>query len=112
MNTRPEPPGSDFEEVERSSIPTTTDNAIAALERQLQRVQDKRNEERFIWTLVSVLLIDIIAFPGLGWAMIPVFLLELILLIATAKWFGIDWAVVLLERIFGRYLPNKNGDDR
>jgi hypothetical protein len=52
-----------------------------------------------------------LVFPALSWGSLPVFLLEIVFLIYMAKWLGVEVVVVLLERIFNRYVANgKNGD--
>ena len=58
------------------------------------------------------MLIDIATFPTLGWTWIPLFLLELIFLIAIAKTLGVDGVVVFFEKVFHKYLkwPQKEDD--
>jgi hypothetical protein len=38
--------------------------------------------------------------------LVAVFLLEIVFLIAIAKWCGVDFVVILLERLLNRYLRN------
>ena len=121
MNTEQEPkPGT------RSSLPalqgdfaaalgkttgvTKIDDAAATLEFRLQREADLRREERFGWIFAISLLADALVFPNLGWSVVPVFLLQVVFLIFMARWLGIDAVVILLERIFDKYIAHNSHD--
>lgn len=86
--------------------PSATDNVAARLESDLQQERDARREERFFWIMVLVIVGDIPLFNAMTstWAMLPVFLLELILLIGLADWLGVDRVKVLLEKLYARWL--------
>lgn len=115
MNTAPERPQTDFAKLEQSALPSVVDTTAASLELAYQREQDARREERFIWVFAMSLLADVIFAPMLGWWFLPIFLLQLVFLIGFAKHCGVDAVVVLLQRIFDRYIDhplngNKDGD--
>lgn len=76
--------------------------SIAHLEAQLSDERDKRKEERFHWIVVTSLLLDVVAITALdgSWLFLPVFLLQLIVLIGFAKANGVDWAVQLIGQLF------------
>ena len=76
----------------------------AAYEGKLQAENDSRQGERFFWIFALVLCIDVLVFPGLSWGALPVFLLEVVFLIGLAHHLGVDSVVVLLNRIFNRYI--------
>ena len=76
----------------------------AAYEVKLQAEIDSRQEERFFWIFALVLCIDMLVFPGLSWGALPVLLLEVVFLIGLAHHLGVDSVVVLLSRIFNRYI--------
>lgn len=71
---------------------------IARLELSLDTEQEERLEERFRWICSTALLVDVIAIVAIdgSWLFIPLFLLQLIFLIAAAKSCGVDWAVQLI----------------
>ena len=100
MSTNKDLLKSDFERLDKASIPTRLDDTAAALEAKLAKEQDERKEERFFWVFALVVIFDILVLPPLEVFAIPIFLLEIVFLIALAKWLGVDWAVVLLERLF------------
>lgn len=77
------------------------DDALAALELQLQAEKDARLEERFVWIVVSVILVDVIWFQDAANATIPVvvMILQLIALMVLARRMGVDDYVQLLGRI-------------
>jgi hypothetical protein len=49
MSIEPDSPKKDIEVGLGPGVPTQVDTSAAALERQLQREIDKRQEERFFW---------------------------------------------------------------
>lgn len=96
-----------------ASTPTTKyDELVARLEGRLQFEIEDRNEERFIWIFLVTILADAIILPIISWATIFIFILQVVFLIAVARWLGVDSVVVLLERIANRYgVSRKDGDD-
>lgn len=83
-----------------------TDNVAAKLESDLQRERDSKREERFYWILSLVIVLNVTFFDALSnkWAIIPIFLLEVVGLIGLADWLGVDRVKVLLEKIYSRWL--------
>lgn len=75
---------------------------IARLEEKIQKLEDDRNEERFVWCLIIVLLLDFLLFPSLNnWAAaIIIGIFEIILFIILARKFQIDE----VEKIFNKIL--------
>ena len=84
--------------------PTKVDESNAALEQQLQREKDERREERFIWIFVVAMLFDLIAVDRMGYAIIILFLLQLIFLAFVGKSLGVEAVAVPLERLFDRVM--------
>ncbi len=74
---------------------------MASLEQQLQAAKDAHTEERFIWIVVCVILVDVIWFRSATNAVVPVvvLLLELVVLFILAKRMGIEEVRALFERI-------------
>ncbi len=81
------------------------DQSAAALEAAYQNEQDKRREERFFWICVTSFFVDTTLFPGFAWHVnLMLFLFQIALLLALAKWLGLENVAVPLERLFNRYL--------
>lgn len=78
-----------------------TDN-IARLETSLDTEKEERLEERFRWIVVTSLLLDVLAVSAVdgSWLFLPIFMLQLVVLIGFAKEYGVDWA----ERLIGQLL--------
>ena len=89
--------------------PSRTDDVAAKLEGDLQQERDSRREERFYWILALVIMFDAYLFGTIGsqWAMLPIFLLEIVGLIGLADWLGVDRVKVLLERLYAKWLDRK-----
>ncbi|GAW34198.1 hypothetical protein RA2_01243 [Roseovarius sp. A-2] len=92
-----------------SHTPTSTERSAAQLESDLQAERDSRKEERFYWIAALVIVGNVPIFNAFSsaWALLPTFLLELIVLIGLADWLGVDRVKVLLERLYSRF---HNGD--
>lgn len=80
---------------------TALTNNIARLEDRLDTEREERLEERFRWVLVTSILFDVIAINAIAgsWLFVPVFMLQLIGLIAFAKAYGVDWAEQLIGQL-------------
>jgi hypothetical protein len=80
---------------------TKKDSALAALEGQLQAEKDARMEERFIWVVICVILIDVIWLRTSPNATFPIviLILELIALLVLARRMGVHDFVKLIDRI-------------
>lgn len=90
---------------------TKVDQSAAKLEGELQEEKDSRREERFVWILACTYLSDVIIFKFLdNWGYsLPMFLLQLIFLIALADWLGVDRAKILLEALFSKFAKPPDG---
>ncbi|AUQ51100.1 hypothetical protein PhaeoP83_02851 [Phaeobacter inhibens] len=75
---------------------------VARLETSLDAEKEERLEERFRWVVVTSILFDVIAISSVdgSWLFVPIFMLQLIVLIGFAKAYGVDWA----ERLIGQLL--------
>ena len=107
MNTTPTPASSsnaetppDFSEVTDEPA-DPKDEALAALEKALDDEKDARQEERFLWLLLAVILVDVIWFSNSPNPTFPivVLILEIVGLFILARRMGVEEAVGLLERI-------------
>ena len=85
------------------------DETAAQLERQLQHEQDARKTERFFWifALSGLVYAVLVHMANSAVAAAGLFLLLVIFLFGIAAWCGVDHVRVLLERLFNKYLGNK-----
>lgn len=91
-----------------AQVTTRKDESAAILESRLQAEIDGRKEERFYWISFVALLLDALVLPNIGFWGIPIFLVQLVTLIGLAGWLGVDRAVLLLHRIFDKYVAHKS----
>lgn len=86
-----------------------TAGAVARLESDLQKERDERKEERFYWIAGLVMVGNVPIFAGMpsAWLCLPIFLLEVVILIGLADKLGVDRVSVLLEKLYARYLNEK-----
>ena len=99
-----------------SSAPLVASTAY--LQRQLTLEQDGRKDERFIWALVVMMLLDVIIFPSLEWHIILVLLIfEFLFLFVFGRMCGVDYiyketqnAIDTLSRLRG-HRPKQVDDD-
>lgn len=120
MNTQGDPPNNIDEEEfvggltdvagngVTKAVSTLTSN-IASLESSLAKEKDERLEERFRWVCATAILFDVVAVAVLNgsWLFLPIFMLELIVLIGLAKAYGVDWAEQLIGELL--YWVSKRG---
>jgi hypothetical protein len=86
-------------------------DTVAALETRLESERTERKDERFLWLLVVVLLIDAIVCEHLSGFSSAFFLpISLLVPIAAGKMWGVPWIDVHLNRIFDRLLPHHDKD--
>lgn len=80
------------------------DEALAALQNQLESEKEARCEERFVWIVLAVILLDIIWFRDAENAALPVvvMILELVALMVLARRMGVDDYVELVGRILSQ----------
>lgn len=76
-------------------------DSIARLETSLDSEREERLEERFRWICVTSILVDVVAAVALdgSWIFVPLFMLQLIVLIGFAKAYGVDWAEQLIGQL-------------
>lgn len=88
------------------------DQMIAELQDRLESEKDARNEERFIWILVLVLFVDIVAFTQMDNFGGPtaILVIELFLLTVLGKRLGVDDVTVLTNKLLDKLPIKTNGD--
>lgn len=96
-----------------SDEPTVRDDLVAELQGSLEDERDARVEERFVFIVILVLLLDVVFFsvmPSFG-GPIALLILELLILIPLAKRMGMEEIAKLLDRVLSRLIPtNEKGD--
>ena len=81
--------------------PLPVDESAAALEQQLQKETDGRQEDKFYSIAIGTILVDMAMFQHLPWiGIICIFLLELVILLGLAKRLGNEHVTILLDYLF------------
>jgi TRAP-type C4-dicarboxylate transport system permease large subunit len=78
--------------------------SIAVLEQQLEAERDARREERFVFIILCVILLNVVLFSvldGLG-GPLALLVLELIILVPLARRMGIDEIHQILSNVLDR----------
>lgn len=112
------PPKDDDAEVKAPDVlkalaaeePTQKDAQIEELQQDLAEERDARLEERFIFIVVCVLLLDIVFFsvmPSFG-GPIALLILQLLILIPLARRMGMQEIVTMLDRVLSRIVGKAN----
>jgi hypothetical protein len=99
---KPPPPTPDADGVLNAGPePDAKDKALQALEDEVAQEKEARREERFIWIVVCVILIDVLWFRNAANATLPVviFILELVALFVLARRMDIKEIVNLVDRV-------------
>lgn len=83
--------------------PDPKDEQIATLEEQVQELNNKHYEERFIWVLVALVLFDAMIFLNMSnWtAPIVIGIIELVAIVIMADRCRVDTVAPLIDRITG-----------
>lgn len=105
-------PEKQLEAFEQTVEVSKVDQSIVALEQSLARERDGRKEERFIWAVVALLLLDMSVFQHLGWIQsILIAILEAFILLMLARIWGLEYAQILLAHAWNScmsWLQNGN----
>ncbi len=91
--------------------PTKRDQQIEELQEALTEERDARKEERFVFIILAVLLLDIVFFsvmPTFG-GPLALLVLELLVLIPLARRMGMEEIAKIMSRVIGR-MAGKTGD--
>lgn len=83
--------------------PTSRDELIAVLESKASALEDKLNEERFLWVVICVVLADAFIFTHItNWAgALVIGLLELVGIVVFADRCGVNTVRPLIDRLTG-----------
>jgi hypothetical protein len=81
--------------------PSPKDEALARITKELMAERETRSEERFLWLLTSVILIDILLLGNMNNSATPivVLVLELLGFVLLAKKMGIPATAAILDKI-------------
>lgn len=84
--------------------PLPVDESAAALETQLQKETDGRNEDRFYAFAIGTVLFDAAIFQHVSWiGVVCIFLLEIVILLGLAKRWGNEHVTILLNYLFHKF---------
>ena len=103
----------DLEGLDASPPVTERDIQIAELQSALTEEKDARREDRFIFIMVCIILLDAMLFTVMDNWIAPIVLvaLEFVVLIPLARRLGVEEAVRILSRFLDRLAASaKNGE--
>lgn len=92
--------------------PTKRDRQVEELQESLSAERDARLEERFVFIVVCVLLLDIVFFtvmPTFG-GPLALLVLELLILVPLARRMGMQEIAQIMSRVIGRVSDGLHGD--
>jgi len=92
--------------------PDAKDEQIASLEESLVKEKDARSEERFLFVLAIVILIDLMIFPSMQtWgAPVAILVLQVLLVVPLARRCGVEEAARLVDRLL-EIIGSRNNRD-
>tara|TARA_R100000789_G_C2995631_1_gene147364 strand:- start:55 stop:393 length:339 start_codon:yes stop_codon:yes gene_type:complete len=91
---------------------TIRDQQIEELQEALAQERDARLEDRYVFIVISVLLLDIVFFtvmPTFG-GPLALLILELLILIPLARRMGLEEVARIMSRVIGRVSDGINKD--
>lgn len=88
--------------------PSKQDELVANLQEDLARERDARREDRFLFIVISVLLLDVVFFSVMDTfgGPIALFILELLILVPLAKRLGREEIAQILSSVLARVSEN------
>lgn len=104
MHSGPPAPTDDSFEGLLNEQPTKRDEQIEELQKQLTAEKDARREERFIFIVIAILLLDVVFFsvmPTFG-GPLALLVLELLILVPLARRMGMEEIAQMLDRLVSR----------
>jgi hypothetical protein len=93
--------------------PTAKDAQLQELQEELTNERDARREDRFVFIVVIVLLLDVVFFtvmPSFG-GPLALLVLELLILIPLAQRMGMEEIAAILDRVLRRVADKASGSD-
>ena len=93
-------------------VPTKQEQQIQELQDELTAEKDARREDRFIFIVVSVILLDIVFFtlmPTFG-GPLALLVLELLVLIPLARRMGMEEIATIINGVMNRLAGKAGGD--
>jgi hypothetical protein len=105
-------PQDDFDKIESAARARTNkkDVTIAQLEKNLEKCKDESKQERFYWSLATIIALDVYIFNQSNfYAASFVFILELLFLCVWARACQVEGVSMVLDRILARVWRG-NGD--
>lgn len=89
------------------------DEQISELQEKLAHERDARREDRFVFIIVAVLLLDVVFFtvmPSFG-GPLALLILQLLILVPLAKRMGMEEIAQVVSRVLDRMAGKANGAD-
>jgi hypothetical protein len=106
----PPSPPPDFDSSLLSQEPSKLHAQIAQLQEELAKERDARREERFVFIVLTVLLLDIVFFSVMEsfGGPLALLILELLILIPLARRMGMEEIAALLDRVLSRVIAKSD----
>jgi len=91
---------------------TRQQEQIEELQKDLDEERDARREDRFVFVVVSVILLDVVFFSVMSnfGGPLALVILQLLILIPLAKRMGMEEIAQIMSRVIGR-IASKAGDN-
>lgn len=104
---------SDLEFDDVVNPPTKADIQIQELQECLEKERDARKEERFFFSLLTVILLDVVFFSVMDTFAAPLALLvlELLVLIPLARRMGVNEIAQIISRVLDRIAGKAAGSE-
>jgi len=97
-----------------SGEPTQQDQQVEDLQKELDAERDSRREDRFIFIVIAIILLDVVFFSVLNnfGGPIALIVLELLILIPVARRMGMEEIAKLMDQILNRVTSNIKNKDK
>ena len=94
-----------------SEPPEKIEDQILELQERIQKEVDGRNEERLIWFLVVLILLDVYFFTSIGsfFGALVIGILQILLFILVARKLGMEQVVQLIDRMIATVARGVSG---
>lgn len=111
-NTAPASDGErDLVVLENPDKLTPVHTTAAALEAQLEQAKTERKQERFIWIMTAIGLVDSLIVSHDPWTFTFVLPFSIIMLLVAARQCEVPWILTHLERMFEKTFGSKKPEE-
>lgn len=114
MPSEPDKGGADLAREILAEQPTLRDQQIEELQEEIARLRDARREERFVFIVVALLLLDVVFFSVMEsfGGPLALFIMELLILIPLARRMGMEEIATILDRVLSRVVGRTGNGEK